>query len=285
MSGDVQVVLVGSDGSAAGKAAVDHAARIAMRDHIPLEILHAYQHPYGYYSMLGAVYPVSESEEWRKTASEYLAAEAERVRKEFPDVPEVRAMLVQGGAALLLIDHSHSAVITVVGARGAGGFAQLMLGSVSAQVAAHAHGVVEIVHEDDTEREGAPVVVGYDGSDESALALRFAVGEAVARGVMLSVVRFYDPAFDHAAERAGEAVTAVAALLTSEHPGLKVEARAIPGENAAYGLASLSREAGLTVVGSRGHGGFAGLLLGSVSQGLLHHANGPVAVVHERKTP
>ncbi|GLZ78083.1 universal stress protein UspA [Actinorhabdospora filicis] len=284
MSGDAQVILVGSDGSTAGKTAVDHAARIAARDHATLEILHAYQHPYGYYSMLGAVYPVSESEEWRRAAAEFLTAEAERVSKEFPDVPEVRVTLVQGGAALSLVDASRTAVLTVVGARGAGGFAQLLLGAVSTQVAGHAHGVVEVVHEGDGERDRSPVVVGYDGSDASALALRFAVGEAVARGVRLIVARFYDSAFDNAAERAQEAMAAVKTRLASEHPGLEVEALALVGENAAYGLAELSRDAGLTVVGSRGHGGFTGLLLGSVSQGLLHHAHGPVAVVHERKT-
>lgn len=280
MSGVARVVLVGTDGSDAGKAAVDHAARVALRDGVPLEILHAYQPPYGYYTMAGAVFPMTELEEWRRAAGVFLAGEADRVREEFPGLVDVRVLLGHGGAAGLLVEHSGTAAVTVVGSRGSGGFAGLLLGSVSAQVAAHAEGVVEILHAGETEREGAPVVIGHDGSGPAAAALRFAVGEALARDVPLTVVRFCEP--DE------EAVTAAvmaetAALLAGEHPGLKVEARVISEQGPSEGLAELSREAGLTVVGTRGRGGFAGLLLGSVSQALLHHAGGPLAVVHENK--
>jgi nucleotide-binding universal stress UspA family protein len=101
------------------------------------------------------------------------------------------------------------------------------------------------------------VVVGVDGSSASQAALRYAAGQAAARGTMLRAV----------------------AGLTGEFPDLPVERRLIR-ERAAPARLAASSDAALTVVGSRGRGGFTGLPLGSVSHQVLHHAAGPVAVVH-----
>jgi nucleotide-binding universal stress UspA family protein len=135
--------------------------------------------------------------------------------------------------------------------------------------------------------------VGVDGSSASQAALRYAAGQAAARGTMLRAVHawrwpvstgpgdqvplVYDPEV-----LAGEDERVLAeapAGLTGEFPDLPVERRLIR-ERAAPALLAASSDAALTVVGSRGRGGFTGLLLGSVSHQVLHHAAGPVAVVH-----
>ena len=135
------------------------------------------------------------------------------------------------------------------------------------------------------------IVVGVDGSEESKAALRFAVDEARLRGLRLRVVHawFAYPAIadgmpvvpeDWAAlgETARTFVEQFVAEVAAEHEGVELEAAAVHG-TAANVLVDESRVADLLVVGSRGHGGFTGLLLGSVSQQCVHHAACPVVVV------
>jgi nucleotide-binding universal stress UspA family protein len=121
-----------------------------------------------------------------------------------------------------------------------------------------------------------PVVAGFDGSPQSVAALDFAVTEAVLRDVRLIVTYVYPRDLKHAEDLLADAVSPWAA----KHPQLSIEMRAAQGEHPAHTLVQMSREAALTVVGCRGRGGFAGLMLGSVSRTLVHHAHGPVAVIH-----
>lgn len=143
----------------------------------------------------------------------------------------------------------------------------------------------------------APVVAAYDQTPYSKLALAEAVREAVSRGTGLRLVHVYTsderlpvgpfattiptPAFEQTNRRdAEEILEEVAAQITSDHPDLTVETRAVPGEAPAAILAE-SATAALLVVGSRGRGGFSGLLLGSTSQRVLADAACPVVVVHD----
>lgn len=136
------------------------------------------------------------------------------------------------------------------------------------------------------------VVVGTDGSAESHAAMRFAGQEARARGCPLVVLRAWSlttaprptgepgvvpPMADFEAAVAEEIRAEVAGEL-GEDPGVKVVPMPVHA-SAAQTLVEASRTAALVVVGHRGHGGFAGLLLGSVSDHLVRHAHGPVAVV------
>jgi len=285
-------IVVGVDGSPSSLAAVRHAARLAERRQVPLHLVHAYQYPIYGYAGVGFAYPTDvNGENYRDAVEQDLGGLVQRIHKAHPGVVGVHGEQVNGSTASVLLELARGASVTVLGSRGHGGFAELLLGSVSTQVATHAHGPVIVVRE---APEGAPersegsVVVGYDGSAGADPALRFAADEALSRGVPLNVVRFYTPEIEGARELAELTTTDVAEQLAVSHPALDVDARALPGESAAVGLIELSLLADLTVVGSRGHGGFADLLVGSVGRGLLHHAQGPVAVVHptdeERKT-
>jgi len=136
------------------------------------------------------------------------------------------------------------------------------------------------------------IVVGVDGSEESKQALRWALGEAATRGTSLRVVDVWQlPLIDywsylpsdllnrkvfeeHALEVIAEALDETGG---SESP-VEIERVTCEGE-AARVLVDLSSAAELLVVGSRGHGGFTGLLLGSVSQHCVQHAACPVVVV------
>jgi nucleotide-binding universal stress UspA family protein len=146
-----------------------------------------------------------------------------------------------------------------------------------------------------------PVVVGYDQTPHSDRALTIAAREAAMRGAPLSIVHayFWLPPLDLAASPvtipvveteedcrnvAEQLVEAAAARILATHPGVRVEARAVSG-HAAKALADASRGAELLVVGSRGSGGFAGLLLGSVSLRVLADACCPVIVVHGDDRP
>jgi nucleotide-binding universal stress UspA family protein len=135
------------------------------------------------------------------------------------------------------------------------------------------------------------IVVGVDGSEDSKAALRWAVEEARLRGMRLRVVHawFAYPAIADGIPIVAEDWTALgeSARMFVERfveevvgvpEGVELEVAAVHGTSANV-LVDASREADLLVVGSRGHGGFSGLLLGSVSQQCVHHAACPVVVV------
>jgi len=138
------------------------------------------------------------------------------------------------------------------------------------------------------------IVVGVDGSEHSKLALRWAARIAAAEGAQLdAVTAWHYPAYTGYAVLPAEYAPQqeFAKLLTEtvdevfgdQRPeGLRL--RTVEGAAAAVLLAA-SRDALMTVVGSRGHGGFAGLLLGSVSSAVAEHAGCPVLVVHGGSEP
>ncbi len=136
------------------------------------------------------------------------------------------------------------------------------------------------------------IIVGVDGSASSAAALRWAAGEADARGarvVAVLVWAFFDE--HHAAgsqvvdlvydERSADQALAHIVDDTLGPEGGREVVRRPVCDRPAPGLLAAARDGDLLVVGARGLGGFRGLLLGSVSQQCLHHAPGPVAVVHD----
>ncbi|GAA3055402.1 MULTISPECIES: universal stress protein [Actinomycetes] len=139
-----------------------------------------------------------------------------------------------------------------------------------------------------------PVVAGVDGSDYGRVAALVAAREASERGTTLRIVCALPPLGatlvwipthvedGQAVEELREKLEAGRRWLHSHYPNLHIDAEVIDG-TAVDVLVEETRHAQLTVLGTRGRGGFAGMLLGSTSQGVLHHAEGPLMVVPEKK--
>ena len=190
-----------------------------------------------------------------------------------------------------MIAASSRAGIVVIGARGHGAVSGLLLGSVSQHVGQHASCPVVVTRERANPHQHR-IVVGVDGSPGSDKAIDFAIEIAARKEVPLVAVHGWrdrsgattgtgSPAWSKTIERiqTGERLLGDAlAGWAAKYPQVEIVREAIPVHPARL-LADASEHAALVVVGSRGRGGFVGLLLGSVSQSVLHHAHCPVAVV------
>ncbi|GIH07888.1 universal stress protein [Rhizocola hellebori] len=286
--------MAGVDGSPGGLTAARYGASLAERRNVPLRLIHVFESLfYGYGPLFAAGNYAVADEQLHAAAQRSLANDAEQIRAAYPGLT-VEADLLEGLPAAVLIEESQDAVATVVGTRGLGGFAGLQLGSVSSQVAAHGHGPVVVVRP--AEQPDGPVLVGFDGSEASQAALTYGIREALDLKVPLAVANVYweeplglqnpwgskeipDPAVT-AVHKSQQLIDDALELAREEHPDLQIEIRTIHSMNPEYSLVEESAHASLTIVGCRGRGGFAGLLLGSVSRTLVHHAAGPVAVLH-----
>ncbi|MEU0533881.1 universal stress protein [Amycolatopsis tolypomycina] len=281
----VRPIVVGVDGSTAATHAVSWAAREAVRRDVPLVVVHAcalvpVAVPYA--EALVPAYHRAQLEYGR----EWLDAAESAAREAAPDV-RVSTDLARGSAAEQLIARSASAELVVLGSRGLGGFTGLVVGSIAVAVATYGHCPIVVVRGADAGAEG-PVVLGVDGSPTSAAAIPFAFRAAASRGVPLVAVHTWldtplgeigvDEAWD-AIEREHRALVGEwLAPARAEHPDVPVEV-VVARHRPAHTLLDQARNAQLVVVGSRGRGGFRGLLLGSTSHALIYHAACPVAVV------
>jgi nucleotide-binding universal stress UspA family protein len=221
-----------------------------------------------------------------RQAGERVIADGLRQARDLMGPGEVRPLLSIGQAAAVLCEHSHDADMIVVGSRGRGGLSGMLLGSVSWQVAGHAHCPVVVVRgrwRSAGDHAPGPVVVGTDGSAISDAALGFAFEEAALRGApLLAVCALADaPGSLGGQLRLQEEVEQAIMRHEKDHPGVAVLRQVAQG-GARAALLAAAHDAQLLVVGSRGRGGVQGMLLGSVSQAVLHHAPCPVAVVHPR---
>lgn len=285
-------VVVGVDGSDHSLAAADLAADEAARRRLPLEIVHASMPPVVMRPPqmppdLPPVGPVPETydQAFEEQGEQLLGTAADRVRAAHPDLA-ITTRRRTGYPGGVLADASRHAALVVVGHRGLGGFAELLVGSVAVQLAHHAACPLLVVR--GQAAAGAPVVVGVDGSEGSRRAAEFAAETAELYEAPLTVLYAWtgDAGWPPAQAQAGvpppgvpEEVTGLVSDLAAKHPQVRAAPEVVRGGNAHEALVAASRNARLVVVGSRGRGGFRGLLLGSVSQALIHHAHCPVAVL------
>lgn len=280
-------IVVGVDGSAESKVAVDWAARSAAMRRVPLKLVNVLNPPV---VMAFPEVPMPEGylqwqqEEGRKT----LDAAVATAMAASEDV-QVSTELVSGPSVPSLVEESKDASLIVVGCRGRGALARGLLGSVSTGIVHHAFCPVAVIHDEDPlmpHPSQAPVVVGLDGSPASEKALGIAFEEASFRGVDLVAVHawsdtgvFEFPGVDWSTQQ-GQAEEVLSERLSGwqeRYPDVPVR-RVVVADRPAHQLLEQAESAQLLVVGSHGRGGFAGMLLGSVSTAVVHAAKMPVIV-------
>ncbi|MFC9550505.1 universal stress protein [Rhodococcus sp. NPDC056960] len=285
---DRNSVVVGVDGSDSSKSAVRVAADLATERSLNLKIIHALDFaPYGFggpYMDSGGVY------EWVEASGKAILAEAQEEAYAVNPIIDVYTELSIGSSAQWLVDLSENARIVVVGASGSGAAATALLGNTAINVTSHAHCPVVVVRGD--AHEGGPVVVGVDGSPTSERAISVAFQEASLRNAPLVAVHvwsdlgptaFEDPRavalVPQGVEEDEHAVLAESlAGWQEKYPDVQVT-REVYIDNPRARLLEWSKKAQLLVVGSRGRGGFKGMLLGSTSNSLVGGAHCPVVVV------
>ncbi|BCY09296.1 universal stress protein [Actinoplanes sp. L3-i22] len=283
-------VVVGIDGSPSSLDAVEMAAGEALLRQAPLHLVHALVWPASLASVRPASEGAPEPAALIRAHIEAVVAEAKtRAAKEAPDVP-VTAEVVDGPAAYVLLQRSRRAALVLIGDRGLGRFEGMLAGTVATQLATYGSSPVVVVKS--RPKQDQPVVVGVDGSARSLRAVEFAADEAALRGAELVAVHVwrtppvagagdmmplvYD--LDRLEAEEGRVLATAVAGVAERHPGLSIRQELLRGP-VGPALAARSRRAQLLVVGDRGHGGFVGLLIGSVSQHLIYHAACPIVVI------
>lgn len=213
---------------------------------------------------------------------------------------DVRRVLHDGQAARALIEAAAAAELLVIGTHGAGGFEGLLLGSTAEHCARHAVCTVALVPDRPATGTGR-IGVGVDGSMQARAALAWAVEVAALRDAAVDVLSVYEPYRVHGPygadymdvvspgwrKRLHQAAAQSAADAIAKLPSPPVAPIAVHVEagHPSSVLVEWSRRADILVAGSRGTGGFHGLLLGSVTRQVLHHSVCPIAVVRPPVAP
>lgn len=305
-----QPVLVGVDGSPSSVAALKWAAAQAHRSGVPLRVLLVRDHPAPQRLLASdPVWPLpvvtQPNAQAIAKASKFLTNFVDTTLSTVPpaQLPTYKIIIRDGDAAESLITEAReaNAGLLVLGRRGLGGFASLLLGSVSDKCAAHAPCPVLVVARDPDEHIWT-ILVGVDGSPGSLEALRWAADEAALSGARLRIVATWEAPILPADTVPGpltmlneglelysaDARSAVAAGLRdvyASHPQVQAHGDVIRGD-ASEILTEMaaSDQALMLVIGTRGRGGFKSLLFGSVAHQCLHHARNPVVVVRSLTT-
>jgi nucleotide-binding universal stress UspA family protein len=259
-------VVVGIDGSPAAEAAIRWAAPEAAARDAELQLVHAFVWP-SFHVPLGP----SDLAPGLRAAADKIVTESVELAKKFEPAITVHGVRRDGFPAPVLIQASADADLVVIGSRGLGVTLGALIGSTGLDLTANAHCPVVILRPGETHVDAhGPVVIGYDGSSPSLKALDFGLEYAGRHHLPIRVVAARQLTDDDAA---------------IHDPDAEVRARGGDAEivriegHPAEQLLRLSANASLTVLGARGRGGFAGMMLGSVSQTVLHHATCPVAVI------
>ncbi|MFE9095923.1 universal stress protein [Streptomyces sp. NPDC007264] len=286
-------LVVGVDGSRSSLLAVDWAVDAAVAHGAPVRLVHAFL----WQRYEGAELGRDLGRLSEKTVAEALVETAvDHARRRRGEL-EISALAVPEDPVRTLLSEGRNASMLVLGSRGRGQLAGLLLGSVSLAVAARADCPVVVVRDsDDGSGERSRVAVGVGAADSGSQAVRFAFREAEARHWALLAVRAWrcpahepadhplltgDPARHHRGQ-AAEILDEALAEAARDHPRVEVRRQVTEGQ-AGQVLLRASREAALLVVGARRGHGRSGLQLGRVAHAALHHASCPVAVVPLRE--
>lgn len=280
--------VIGIDGSDCAFNAMEWAVANATGRATDLELVTAWQTPVvGASTMAAPGATAFDDDQVHREAVQAAAGVAADVADRC-HIP-VTAAVGHGGPAEVLLEASTDAAMLVIGSRGRGGFARLLLGSTSTQCATHATVPVMVVPADVEVAAVETMVVGFDGSPNAMTALRWAIRFALP-GTTIVVVWvwdatplavgadafFFPDASDLAAERFNHLVEGVEA--DNPRSDISIVREFVRGTPRSA-IADHAAAADLVVVGARGHGAVGAALLGSVSTWLLHHVHRPIAVI------
>ncbi|QBJ88976.1 universal stress protein [Streptomyces seoulensis] len=280
-------ITAGVDGTDESLAALDWAAREAVRRGLPLRVVHAWEE-------IGEL--PADRDTQRAWAEEGIGRAVGSLTERHPGL-HATLELTEDDAVDALLAAGADAEELVLGTRGHGAVVGFLLGSVGLRVVAETTRPVILVRAGDrpeAESAGREIVVGQHGTPEdSAAALRFAFETAAARGATLRAVRAWTlpPVFAHSPgslkllDEAGglepyekRALADALAPWRERFPGVPVTEHIEMG-SAGQVLVSQATRAQLLVVGRRARRTAVGARIGSVAHGVLHHAGSPVAVV------
>jgi nucleotide-binding universal stress UspA family protein len=275
-------IVIGVDGSPAATAAARWAAREAAMRNVELTVVHVLQPAPEVWLQSGwpAIPLPAEVGADQLAQGETILEDTLSVIAKTTGAPQphsITSRVCIGAVVPTLSGFSHKeSRMIVVGRRGRGGIHRALLGSVSSGVLHHAHCPVAVVHHHVSADppSAAPVVVGVDGSAACESAIAIAFDEASRRGVEVLAVH----GFDHAGtSMAGALLGQRLAGWQERYPDVAVH-RVITRDHPADALLDQSSRGQLVVVGSRGRGGLAGKMLGSVSAAVVQSCRIPVIV-------
>ncbi len=297
-------IVVGIDGSSAARGALRWAAHEAELRGADLDVLWAWSYP-SFVDPMGGYYPMPwVYDDAEADNRKHLHDEIDLILGKQPRV-SVNAISKCASPAAALLSQAEGAALLVVGSHGSSGWRAVLLGSTAVQCMHHAPCPIAIVRMADPDeakdasitmeaaalRDTGPIVVGVDGSPTSIAALRWAVLEAIIRKTSIVVLHCWQiplpylangyviPDFDQLRQTAAKVLDWTIAQATeglTHLPSIMSEVReSSPGQ----ALIGESKSAQIVVVGTRGHGGFVGLLLGSVATQVSTHALCPTVIV------
>jgi nucleotide-binding universal stress UspA family protein len=277
-------IVAGFDGTSAALRGVRWAAAEARLRDRPLRLVHCHDP--------GVLDSEDIPDESRERALRWRQQALTAARAVAPDLP-IETALRRGPVVPCLLHESRHAAILVLGAAEHGAIPRLLLGSTAGTVATKAICPVAVIRGDQSRGPAdGPVVVGVDGSPGSQAAVEFAIEEASLRGAGLVAVHAWrDPFAESVPVAAGDGLDlaeverAERAVLAERVAGWREKYPDVPvreelvRDHSVHALLAAGGPAGTLVVGSRGRGGFTGLLLGSTATILLNQALRPVIVV------
>lgn len=286
---DVNAPIVAAvDGSDEAVEALRWAAGMAEQENRLLRVVGAVGIVTGGYAPVATMAYSVVADAARHDAQRAVDAGVEEARAVAPAVT-VSGDVIEGRAALALNEISTRSHVLIMGRRGLGGIKGLLLGSVSTNVAAHANCPVVVVSR--PAPTSGPVVVGVDGSHAARAAIGYAFEQADRLGTSLLAVHGYggfssSAFFDHGDQVLRQLHDEAEALVSEQlagfagrYPDVSVDT-ATGIDTPAQRILDAAHGAQLIVMGSRGRGGFRGLLFGSTSQTVVQVAQCPVMIAH-----
>lgn len=283
-----KAILVGVDGSDASYKAAWWAANYAKHAGLTLQIVCAYSLPSYAAVSFDATYTAVGDDAVAHSDAEEILSKAKAIADQ--QGVEAETLIVTGDPSAVFVELSHNYNLIVIGNRGRGGLAERLLGTTSSSLPAYAYCPIVVVPYTDDDgnimhlnNTITRVAVGSDESKWGLKALEIGARFAHEWGAKLTVISAVPSVKNGKIE--GDVLASYTDDLTTRlqpiiaaYPELQIEKSVVAG-SAVTALTEASKNNDVVVVGSRGRGGFTGLLLGSISQGLLQHSVSPVYVV------